>query len=243
MAVVIGCSQGWSALSQLKKASRQAATLLFTSFLISSNWFVYVYAVNHGHVLETSFGYFLSPLLIVFLGRVVLKERWDMWQRVSIAFAATGVAVLFLRASHFPIYALYLSVSFALYALIRKRLAVAPLIASTWEMLAMSVVSLVMLSSLSLSGNLMAVTPQEQWLLLGAGVVTALPLWWFTEAGDRLALKSLGILQYLAPCFQFLCAVLVFKEPFGRAEALGFGFIWLAIAVYILQTLRKRARA
>lgn len=240
MAVVIAFSRGWQAIPELKKANKHAATLLLTSFLIGSNWFVYVYAVNHAHVLETSFGYFLCPLVIVFLGRAVLKERWDTWQKVSVTLASVGVFVLFWKATDIPIYALYLAITFALYALIRKRLSIPPLIASTWEMLVMSVVAMAVLGILALRGELFPASNAEIALFLGAGVVTALPLWWFTEAGSRLPLKTLGILQYLAPCFQFLCAVWIFQEPFGTTEALGFGFIWLAIAVYILRLLKRR---
>ena len=240
MAIVIGFSRRGAAVAELRKASKHAATLLLTGFLIGSNWFVYVYAVNHGHVLETSFGYFLCPLLIVFLGRVVLKERWDSWQKVSISLASAGVLVLFWKAEQLPIYALYLAITFGLYALIRKRLVLAPLTASTWEMFAMALVAAVALATLGIQGELFPVSQSEFLLLMGAGVVTALPLWWFTEAGSRLPLKTLGILQYLAPCFQFLCATVAFKEHFGTAEAFGFGFIWLAIAVYILRLLKRR---
>jgi chloramphenicol-sensitive protein RarD len=106
-------------------------------------------------------------------------------------------------------------------------------------MLVMSVVAGVALLNASYHGEMMQPTDTERWLLLGSGVATALPLWWFNEGAKRLPLKTVGILQYLAPCLQFLCAVLFFKESFGVTEAIGFGFIWLAIAVYILRLLGR----
>ncbi len=239
MIVVIAITNGRRSFADLRKASSQAATMLLTTFLIGSNWYVYVYAVGHGHVLETSLGYFICPLLIVLLGRVVLKERWDRLQKISVALASCGVMVFFLRANAFPVYALYLAFTFGLYALIRKKLSIPPVIASCWEMLVMSVVAGLALLNASYQGEIMQPSDTERWLLLGSGVVTALPLWWFNEGAKRLPLKTVGILQYLAPCLQFLCAVLFFKESFGMTEAIGFGFIWLAIAVYILRLLGR----
>lgn len=221
-------------LADVREALLHWRPLLLSSVLISTNWFVYIYAVNSGRVLESSLGYFIAPLVNVLLGLTFLKEKLRPPQWLAVGLATLGVIQLSLNNGQngaVPYLALTLALSFGLYGLVRKRTAVNPLTASTTEALILMVPAALLLIVLktqpvsALKWNIIA-------LLVISGAVTGLPLLWFAEAGKRLPLSSLGFFQYIAPSLQFLLAVFLYNEPFSKAYARSFICIWLALGIY-----------
>ena len=199
--------------------------LIPSGFLIGTNWYLFVFAVSQHRVTDVALAYYISPLISTLWGLIFLREHLGNLQLVSLLLAALGVAYLALNAGGVPWLALAIAVSFATYSFLRKR-------AEVDSMLALWVETLV----LSLPALLAAFryTPaQADWGLLAlSGPLTGIPLLWFGQAAKRLRLVTLGLLQYISPTFQFLVAVLVFHEPFGRAHAVAFTCIWGAVALY-----------
>ncbi|HEY6005492.1 MAG TPA: EamA family transporter RarD [Anaeromyxobacter sp.] len=207
--------------------------LAVTTVLISTNWLVYIWAVQAGRIVEASLGYFVTPLVNVLLGVAVLREPLTRRQRVAVALAGAGVAVLVLRTGAFPWVSLTLAASFGLYGLLRKRAAVDSVGGLFGETVLLAPAALAYLAlgaraGTGAFGTGAAVTS----LLLAAGPVTAFPLVWFGLAVRRLRLSTMGLVQYLTPTSQFLLGVLLYREPFGAAHAAAFACIWASLALY-----------
>jgi chloramphenicol-sensitive protein RarD len=235
----------WGAIRAALATGKVLTTLIVTACLIAVNWLVYIYAIVSGHVLEGSLGYYLNPLVNVLLGVVLLKERLTRAQIFACLLAAAGVAVLAAGAGAGLWISLTLALSFASYGFLRK---VAPVDAleGLWvETLILAPLALLWVVYLLGQGN--AGFARQglgiDLLLILGGAVTALPLLLFTAAAKRLPYSTLGFLQYIAPSIQFLLAVLVYGEPFGRAQALCFAAIWAALAIFSVEAIRTaRAR-
>lgn len=216
--------------------------LLLTALLLAFNWGLYIYGVNTDRVVETSLGYFINPLVNVLLGFLFLKERLHRSQQVAVGLAALGVAYFIWQFGSVPWIALGLAISFAFYGLLRKVIAVAPLSGLAVETLLITPLALVIITYL-------AQTDQGHWganpvltvLFLGCGFVTSFPLLWFNNAAKRLRLSTLGFFQYLAPSFQLLLGVLLYREPFTFTHAVTFGLIWTALLVYSVSSLNVRS--
>ncbi len=214
---------------------RAAWMLALSGCLIAFNWGLYIWAVNAGHVVETSLGYFINPLLNVVLGVVVLHERLNRVQWLSTAIAAAGVLWLTFNYGDFPWIALALACSFGLYGLIRKLVAVPPVRGLGVESLYLFLPALAVLlwgEQHGQGGFAAAWGWQLSALLVLGGALTALPLIGFAYAVRRIPYSLVGLLQYIAPTLQLLCGVLVLGESFGRDRAVGFILIWIALAVY-----------
>ncbi len=240
-------TQGRSWLRGVLAQPRLAGMLAVSGVLIAFNWSLYVWAVNAGHVVETSLGYFINPLLNVVIGVVFLRERLFPAQWVSVALAACGVLWLTFNYGSFPWIALALACSFALYGLIRKFAAVDAVTGLGVENLWVFLPALAVLAWIESgdSGGFVSMrwgATTDMLLVLG-GALTALPLIGFAYAVRRVSLSLVGVLQYLAPTLQLLCGVLVFGEAFGRDRMIGFGFIWVGLAVFAIDgILRSRRR-
>jgi len=231
LGVGIALVRGREGFLALRHADPRA--LLASTVLIAFNWLLYIWAVQHGRVLEASLGYFVNPLVNVALGVAILKETLRPWQKVAFALAGTGVAALVVTTGRVPWIALVLACSFGLYGLVRKRADVEPVGGLFAETAILAPLALAWLGWLAHEGTgALGRTTRETVLLALAGVITSLPLLAFGHALRRLKLSTMGIVQYLAPTGQFLLAVLVYDEPFGRAQAVAFGFIWGALAIY-----------
>ena len=226
-------------------ASRPAtiARLAGSAVLIALNWLLYVWAVIHDHVVEASLGYFINPLVNVLLGVLVLRERLSRAQRVAVALAAAGVAVLTVGHGRLPWIALALAVSFGLYGLARKTVGADAVVGLLWETGLLAPLALGWLASLDArgTGSFGAGHPGASALLALGGAVTAVPLVLFALGARSLPLSTLGLLQYVSPSIQFLLAVLVFREPFTAAHAATFACIWAALGV-LSWDLRRRLR-
>ena len=240
LGLLVVATRSWD---QVKVALRHRATfwlLVLTSVFIANNWLIYVYAVNSGHILAGSLGYYLNPLANILLGRFVLKEPLSRLQWLAVAIAAAGVAVLAVGAlSHLWI-SLALCISFALYGLLRKIAkvdATAGLAIETAILLPFALAWLAWTSG----GNqpVWGRNSTEFMLLLSTGVASTIPLLLFTAAARRLRYSTLGVLQFLAPTLQFLVAVFLYGEEFSGAHAVAFGAIWTAATLYLMSSLRR----
>ncbi|MBZ0236272.1 MAG: EamA family transporter RarD, partial [Deltaproteobacteria bacterium] len=221
--------------------ARTLAVLAAAATLLAVNWGLFIHATLGGHLLQASLGYFINPLLSVALGVVFLRERLRRLQLAAIVLAAAGVTWLALGASGPPWIALALASSFGVYGLLRKTAPVAALAGSTIETALMVPVAIAYLAWIAgdpARGDFAHADMRVHLLLAGTGLVTALPLLWFTAAARRLPLATVGFLQYLAPTGQFFTAVLVFGEPLAPRKLAAFAFIWVALALFSVDLAR-----
>jgi chloramphenicol-sensitive protein RarD len=248
LAFVLGIMATGAGFAELRAALRSGTALRWHALsggLLTINWLVYVWGVNHGHVLETSLGYFLVPLVNVALGRLVLKERLRPLQWVAISCAAAGVALMLVRVGRPPWIALTLAATFGAYGLLRKKSPLGPLTGLGLEtlLLAPFAAAFVVWQQSTGAGALGRVSIGEHILLVSAGVVTAVPLLLFAYGARRIRLSTLGLLQYIAPTVQFALGVWVFREPFSPDRAAAFAFIWCGLALYTADNLWAQRRA
>jgi len=234
-------------LAELRLAVRQPRVILALSLstvLVAVNWFVFIWAVTNGQLLQASLGYFINPLVNVLLGMVVLRERLRRWQWLSLALAVVGVVALGLRLGELPVISLVLAFSFGIYGLIRKLVDVGATAGLTIETALLTPLALVAMAIWNGQGILVFghLDRGTDGLLMLSGVVTALPLVWFAAGARRLRYATMGFLQYVAPTGQFLLAVLAYQEPFSREKLLSFGLIWLALAIYSADAVLSRRR-
>jgi chloramphenicol-sensitive protein RarD len=223
---------------------RTLALLALTSVLISGNWGVYIWAVTHGRVVDASLGYFINPLASVFLGVFVLRERLRAAQWTAVALAAAGVLWLAWRVGEPPWIALVLACSFAVYGLVRKVAHIEAVHGLAIESLLLMgpAVGYLLWAEFSGTGAFGHGGALRDTLLVLAGVATALPLAGFAYGARRIPYSLVGILQYISPTLQLLLGVLVFGEGFDRAQAIGFGAIWAALAIYAVDGWRTSRR-
>ena len=218
---------------------RTLATLAITTLLISTNWFVFIYAVAAGKVLESSLGYYLNPLVSIFLAAVFLGERLTGRQKVAIALAAAGVGVQTVMIGRMPLISITLAFTFGLYGLIRKAARVPAVTGLAIETTLLSPVALGYIIWLIWADRLsfMALGKNIDILLLLAGVITVTPLILFGGALNRLRLSTMGIMQYIVPTAHFAWAVFAFGEPFTTGHLVSFGFIWAGLLLYSSESL------
>jgi chloramphenicol-sensitive protein RarD len=242
LGAIIAIARRWEAVAAVLRSARLLGVLLLTATLIGGNWLLYIWAVNSAHVLETSLGYFINPLLNVALALLVLGERLSRAQAAAVALAAAGVLYLGIAQGGVPWISLGLAVSFGLYGLFRKMAPVDPLTGLFVETLLMAPAAILYVALLGGAGSF-GHEPTGSLLLVLSGVLTAVPLLMFAAAAKRLRYATIGLLQYLAPTMQFLLAVLAFGEPLTRAHGVAFAFIWIGLAIFAADALRaERAR-
>ncbi|KFL45035.1 chloramphenicol-sensitive protein RarD [Sphingobium sp. ba1] len=222
---------------------RLLLALAGSAVMIAINWLVYVWAVNDGHVVATSLGYFLNPLVNVALGVLVLKERLRRGQMLAIGFAAVGVAILAASAITTLWISLTLAFSFAFYGLIRKMTPVAPMTGLGVETLLLAPLAVAYLLWEASHGPIgfgqdMSTTA----LLIIAGLVTTVPLVLFATAARSLPMATLGVLQYLAPTLQFVCGVVLFGETLSLGQMLSFGLIWVGLILFATDSVKAARR-
>ncbi|MFA6310388.1 MAG: EamA family transporter RarD [Sterolibacterium sp.] len=242
LGAVILVTRRWQAFRDQALKLRVIRAYLLAALLISVNWLVYVWAVNSGFILEASLGYFINPLISVLMGVVLLHEKLRPWQWVAVALAILGVVYLTFAHGSLPWIALVLAFSFALYGLIKKTSPLGALHGLTLETGILLLPALGYLFFLEGNGQgafLHAGTLIDI-LLIGCGLVTAVPLLLFAAAAQRIPLALLGVLQYIAPTLQFLIAILIYREPFATDKLIGFGIIWMALAIFAVEGLLAR---
>jgi chloramphenicol-sensitive protein RarD len=221
---------------------RVVALYAVAAALIAANWFLYIYAVNAGFIVETSLGYYITPLVNVLFGVVVFHERMRPAQWVSIALAAAGVAQLTFAYGTLPWIAFGLAASFGCYGLVKKKAPLDPLEGLTLETAILAPMAILYLAMLYRSGEgaFLHTGATSDALMIGGGVVTTVPLLLFAAAVRSVPLSVIGILQYIGPTLQFLLGVFVYDEPFSRTQLIGFSIVWAALAVYAADSVRAR---
>jgi chloramphenicol-sensitive protein RarD len=210
--------------------------------LIAVNWFLYIYAVNAGFIVETSLGYYITPLVNVLFGVLFFHERMRPAQWVSIALAATGVVQLTFAYGALPWIAFGLAASFGSYGLAKKKAPLDPVEGLTLETAILAPVAILYLVLLHRTGEgaFLRTGATSDALMIGGGVVTTVPLLLFAAAVRTVPLSVIGILQYIGPTLQFLLGVFVYKEPFSHSQLIGFSIVWAALAIYAGDSLRAR---
>ena len=217
----------------LWRDKKRGAMLLLASLLISVNWLTYIWAVNHDHIIETSIGYYINPLMSVLLGMVVFHERLVPGKKLSILLAGIGILVMTWQFGQLPWIAVLLASSFAVYGAVKKLLGLDPVVSITLETLLMLPLSFLYLGYLGQSGqshfgSSLFVTV----CIVGTGAVTATPLMLFSRKANLLPLNVLGFCQYIAPTIALGIGIFVFHEPFSWTHGISFGFIWIALVIF-----------
>jgi len=214
------------------------------SVVLGINWFTYVWAVITNHVVESSLGYFINPIVSVLLGVIFLRERLRTFQWVAIAMVTAGVVYLTITFGQLPWISLVLAVTFGFYGLLKKIAPLGALHGITLETAVLTIPSLVYLLIVNANGTgtFGHSTPLLDFLLVLSGPVTAIPLLLFATGARRIPLTTIGLLQYIAPTLQFLLGVLVFHEPFDQTRLIGFMIIWLALVLFSVENLLARRR-
>lgn len=226
------------------KKPKQLLSLVFASFFISVNWLTYIWAVANNHIVETSLGYYINPLVSVLFGILFLKEKLSLWQTVSFVLAVIGVLNMTLNYGSFPWIALVLAFSFGIYGLLKKMTSLGAISGLTSETLIITPFALAFLTYVHQSGDgaFGIGSPAVSGYLIGAGVVTAVPLLLFSAGAIRLPLSTVGFLQYIAPTIALVLGVLLYHEPFTAVHIVSFVFIWSALTIYSLSRTRTFLR-
>lgn len=242
LSMILLVGKPFQALKQLMLSPRAMVNALVSTVLIGGNWLLYIWAVTSDHVIETSLGYYLSPLVSILLGTVFLQEKLRKAQWIAVGFAAFGVALLTAQLGTVPWIALSLATTFSLYGFLKKFLSLDAGIRLWFETLALTI-GLVIYGWLTPEAvhttAFWGYVPHVQLLLIGAGIVTAMPMWCYGYASRALPLSTLGFLQYLAPTMQLLLGIFIFHESFTRSHFFAFMSIWLAIALFIGDSFRS----
>lgn len=236
LALFISLSKGWGPVIKIIKQPAVIFSLLLSSILVCANWTIYVWAVNHGHVLETSLGYFICPLSSIVLAIVFLKERFRPLQWVALALAVLGIAVQLWIFGTLPVIALSIAVTFSLYGFVRKKISVPAAAGLFLETLWLSVPALMYLfffTQGSLTSNILENPIHLNLLLMACGLMTTIPLILFNVAAIRLKFSTLSLLQYTSPSMVFLLALFVYHESMGMDKWITFGFIWTGLILFI----------
>lgn len=241
MAIFLAATKKFSALKS-SFSSRKTILLVFLGALVNCiNWLVYIWAVNHGHVLEASMGYFINPLVAILLGVVVLKEKLHALQIVALALAAIGVLISVFAYGTIPWISLILAVSFALYGLIKKVVPLESSVSLTIEtaMMAPFALGYILFKQFSGTGSLGKINQPITLLLLCSGIATAIPLLLFAKSAKRVNLSVVGLLQYISPTISFLLGIFAFHEQFVGTDFVSYSFVWVAIILFTLSNLQQ----
>ncbi len=236
--IVILAMSRVAALGKSIRNARIFKIYFMAAMLIGVNWFTYVWSVGAGFIVEASLGYFINPLISVLLGVFFLKERLRIWQWVPIFIAGAGVAFLTFAYGKIPWIALVLAFSFGFYGMVKKKGELDSLNGLTLEtgILLLPASVYIALMELNGSGVVFHAGVPTLMLLMGAGVITVVPLLMFASAVKKIPLTTIGILQYIAPTLQFLVGVVIYKEPFNLSKLIGFGIIWFALIIFGIES-------
>lgn len=245
MLLLITLTRSWAQVRSVLAQPKKVLLLALTAVTIGGNWLLFIWAVNNQHMLEASLGYFINPLINVVFGMLFLRERFRRLQWLAVLLATTGVLVQLWQFGSLPIIGLGLALSFALYGLVRKKIQVdaqsGMLIETLWlfPLAAIYLFGFADSATSHLSANAMSLNLK----LVAAGIITTIPLMLFAAACARLRLSTVGFFQYLGPTLMFLLAVLFYGESLTPDKMVTFGFIWLALAVFIIDAVAFSVRA
>ena len=237
LSVYILLTRQWNGFRSVAFKWKTIGIYSIAAILLSFNWFIYVWGVNAGFIVETSLGYFINPLLSVLLGVLFLRERLRPLQWIPVGLAALGVGYLTFAYGRLPWIALSLAFTFGFYGFVKKLSPLGSLYGLTLETGIVFPIALVYLAFVGFNGTgaFLQNGALVDVLLIGAGIVTTIPLLMFASAAKQIPLTVVGLLQYIAPTLQFLIGVLVYKEPFDLSRFIGFGLVWVALIVFAVE--------
>ena len=244
VSLLLAVMRNWRFLGRIVRRPKALAGITLAGALIGVNWGTYIYGVNAGRVVETSLGYFITPLVVVLLGVTVMRERLRVAQWAALAVGAAAVGVLTVDYGHLPYVALTLAASFGTYSLVKKRLSLPPAEGLFIESAVLALPAVAYLGWLAWTGDAVVghVSAWHTTLILLSGAATAVPLLMFAAAANRVPLTGLGILQYVAPILQLACGVLILHEPMPPARLAGFALVWVALIVFTVDAVRHARR-
>ncbi len=234
LAVLVGWRSRWKIVRSVFQNKKTLSVLAISTLLIGVNWFIYIWAVNSNYIVETSLGYYISPLLSVLLGRFFLSERLRPFQWIAVGIVTVGVLYQTFSYGRFPWIAISLGTTFGFYGLLKKKSpldSISSLFVETSLLVPLVLIYLFAMNGNSI-GNAVPLTGSLGLLIVGAGIATSLPLVFFGEATKRLRLSTLGIFQYLGPTMNLLIGVFMYGEVFTASHFITFGLIWVAVIIY-----------
>jgi chloramphenicol-sensitive protein RarD len=243
-AVILTLQGRVAALFALFSTRKSVLIVGVAAVMISTNWFAFIFSIQAGYAVEAAMGYYIFPLVAVLLGRAVFGEALTRLQWGAVCLAAVAVALLSYGLGVAPWISLLVAGSFGLYGLVKKRLTAGPVVSVTGEVALLVPVALAVLAVVHTQGEgHFGTAAWENIMLIFSGVLTATPLILFSYATQRNRLSTVGVLQYINPTAQFICAVVIFGEPFGCWHGLAFGLIWVGLALYSASSLaQEKAR-
>lgn len=238
--VIIGVTKQWEELKRIAKDKKQLIYIFIASILISFNWGLYIWAVNSDKIVDASLGYYINPLFTVALGVVIFREKLSLWQGGALFIAFIGVIIKTLQYGKIPWISLGLAISFALYGVTKKSIKANSIVGLTLETIMLTPVALAYIAARGFGG--VSAFQKEGvvviLLLIGAGVVTAVPLLLFASGARRLPMSVLGFTQYISPTISLLIGIFIYHEAFTDVDMIGFCFIWVALATYSISQMR-----
>jgi len=242
--VLLSIQRRWNEAKSVISFYPNVSIFLVTSFLLGGNWLIYIWAVNSNQIVEASLGYFINPLVNICLGVVFLRERLYRSQFISVVLAFVGVLFLTLQYGRLPWIAFTLALTFGTYGLLRKTAKAGSMVGLLFDTGFLAPISLFYLLFLAAhgSGALVSINLKTDVLLIGAGVVTAVPLLLFAYGARRIQYSTVGFLQYITPTGQLLVAVFLYREQFTTAHAIAFGLVWVALLLYSISTFMTYKR-
>lgn len=225
------------------KQPRLLCRLGLAGIVISANWGIYIYAVASNHIVEAGLGYYINPLINVFLGYVFLKERLATMQKIAVVLALIGVTYFTISYGQFPWISLLLATTFGLYGLLKKKAKLESMPALTVETMVVfpfALAFLVYMAESSAATPFFPSSSETSFLLVVSGLVTAIPLFWFGKSAEVIPLSTMGFIQYLSPTLQLLLGVFVYGETFGMEYLICFAFVWAGLLFYTLSILKGK---
>lgn len=243
-AALLAYKNHWGWISKALKNRRIVLTFITTALLIGANWYIYIWAVNNNYIVESSLGYFINPLVNVLFGVFFFKEKLRAWQWSAIGLATAGVLYLTVTYGALPWIALALALTFGTYGVIKKKTSLSSLEGMSMEtaILFLPALGFLLFQNSTGNGSFGHAGPGITLLLAFTGIITALPLLWFSTAAQMIPLSLLGIIQYLSPTFQLLIGTLIYHEPFDERRLLGFSLIWAGLLIYSVESFVERRR-
>lgn len=244
LAVFLLISNKWRQMWTMASNRKVLQIYLAAAVLVGFNWFIYVWAVNAGYIVEASLGYFMTPLFSVLLGVVFLRERLRFFQWASVGLAVAGVSYLTIVYGHPPWIALGLTLTFGLYGLVKKKAPLSSMYGLTLEsgILFMPGLIFLMYQDWIGHGAFLHTGAVSDMLMAAAGLITTIPLLMFSYAAQRIPLTTVGIMHYITPTCQFLLGVLIYGEAFRTSQAIGFGIVWVALIIFCFGSTANRAK-
>jgi chloramphenicol-sensitive protein RarD len=244
--IIVLVRKQWNKFRKEAQSLRVLWIYLIAALLITINWLTYVWAVNAGHIVETSLGYFINPLLSMLFGVIFFREKLRLWQWIPVGLAFAGVTYLTIAHGSLPWIALTLAGSFAFYGIVKKIAPLGSLFGLMLEtcILVIPAALLLLVADHNNSGAFLHTGLENDILLIGAGIITTFPLLMFASAAQKIPLSWIGILQFISPTLQFLCGVVLFGEGFSHTQVIGFGMVWIALIMFAFESFAAyRARS